>query len=62
MDKCNNCGVSVFKKPLSRVNPKGEKGIFWCDDCIKKNEPELYKNIKEDESDIEKDLKKIFYK
>lgn len=44
-----------------RVNPKGQLGIFWCEPCVKKHEPELYTNEKEEETDAEKDLKKIFY-
>ncbi|MFD2922014.1 hypothetical protein ACFS6H_20000 [Terrimonas rubra] len=59
--KCYKCNVSVFTAPLSRVNPTGEDGIFWCDECIKKHEPELYKNLKEDEPDVLKDLKNICY-
>lgn len=61
MTNCNNCDISVFKVPLERVNPKGENGIFWCLKCIQKNEPELYKNIKEDETEVEKTLKKVLY-
>lgn len=52
--KCGKCGASVMLKPLVRVNPKGEDGIFWCWDCLKKYEPELYKNEKEDQTDLEK--------
>lgn len=59
--KCANCGLSVMKEPLKRVNEFGIKGIFWCEPCIEKYEPELAKNLKEDESNIEKDLKNIFY-
>ncbi len=59
--RCAKCNCSVFDKPLKRVNQKGIDGIFWCEDCIKKHEPELYRNEMEDESKIEKDLKKIFY-
>lgn len=59
---CKNCGASVFDVPLNRVNPLGEIGIFWCESCIEKEEPELHKNLKEDESDIEHDLKDFFYR
>ena len=59
--QCANCGVSVMKKPLTRVNPKGEIGIFWCWDCLKKNEPELYKNEKEDKPKVVNDLENILY-
>jgi len=49
-------------KSLVRVNKKGVDGIWWCEPCLQKHEPELYKNEKEDESDVEKVLKEIFYK
>lgn len=47
--------------PFQRINPKGEIAIFWCEKCIAKNEPELYKNNIEDEGDVAKVLKKILY-
>jgi hypothetical protein len=59
--KCAKCDCSVFKRPFKRVNPKGEKGIWWCEVCLLKNEPELYKNEMEDESPVEKTLKEICY-
>lgn len=59
--KCQKCNASIMKKPLQRVNEKGVKGIWWCWDCIKKYESELYNNLKEDQSEVEKDLIKIFY-
>jgi len=59
--KCMNCGASVFDVPLMRVNEKGVDGVFWCEPCVEKNEPELYKNEKEDETQAEKDLKIICY-
>lgn len=47
--KCINCGVSMFDKPLSRTNPKGQPNAGWmCQDCIKVKEPELYQNLKDD--------------
>ena len=58
---CKKCGVSVFKKPLERVNPIGELGIWWCHDCLKKHEPELYRNMIEDQTPVEIDLKKWAY-
>lgn len=61
-NKCNKCECSVFVKPLTRVNEMGIDGIFWCDDCVKKYEPELYKNLKEEEPIILKDLINIMYK
>lgn len=46
---CKNCGVSMFDKPLSRTNPKGQPDAGWmCQDCIKLKEPELYQNLKDD--------------
>lgn len=39
----------MFDKPLSRTNPVGQPDAGWmCQDCIKSNEPELYKNMKDD--------------
>lgn len=58
---CDKCGISVFKKPLMRVNKTGIDGIFWCESCVKKYEPELYKNQIADEPAVLKDLKKMFY-
>lgn len=58
---CPKCGCSVKQHPFMRVNPKGEKGIFWCEPCVKVNENELYLNEKEAETPIEAELKKIFY-
>jgi ribosomal protein L37AE/L43A len=60
--ECAKCGASVMNKPLMRINPIGEAGIWWCEDCVRKNEPELYKNQIEDEPPVLKDLKKICYK
>lgn len=48
-----------MKAPLQRVNEKGVDGIWWCEPCIEKHEPELARNIKEDETQVEKDLKDI---
>jgi len=59
--KCPKCNCSVVDKPLLRMNPIGEIGIFWCEDCAKKEEPELYNNLIEDRSDVEKDLINICY-
>lgn len=60
--KCQICNCSVMDKPLIRVNEKGIDGIWWCEPCLQKHEPELYKNEKADECDVEKVLKEIFYK
>jgi len=59
--KCKNCGTSVFDAPLLRVNPIGQDGIWWCAKCLEKHEPELYKNLKEEETDVEKVLKEMLY-
>lgn len=59
--KCANCNKSVFSSPLIRVNPKGEDGIWWCHECVNKEEPELYKNTIDDMNDVEKFLIKEFY-
>lgn len=61
MIRCLKCNCTPENRPFIRMNPKGEKGIFWCEKCAKENEPEFYKNEKEDESQVEKDLKDIFY-
>ena len=57
--KCDKCNTSVMTRPLKRVNKKGVSGIWWCEPCIQENEPELYKNLKEDETSLERDLKEI---
>jgi hypothetical protein len=59
--RCVKCGCSVFDKPFMRTNPKGEIGIFWCEDCVKQEEPELYNNEIEEGGEILKDLKNICY-
>jgi hypothetical protein len=59
--KCDKCNISVIERPLLRVNEKGVTGIFWCEPCIKENEPELHANLMEDETYFEKDLKNILY-
>ncbi|HCY83097.1 MAG TPA: hypothetical protein DHV22_16590 [Xanthomarina gelatinilytica] len=57
--KCKKCGISVMKAPLQRVNEKGVDGIWWCEPCIEVHDRELARNIKEDETQVEKDLKDI---
>lgn len=52
--KCGKCGVSVMERPLERINEKGIDGIFWCWPCIDLHEPELGRNLREDQSDVEK--------
>jgi hypothetical protein len=34
------------------VNEKGVPGIWWCWPCLKKHEPELYRNEAEDMTPI----------
>lgn len=59
--KCPKCNASVFDVPFIRMNEKGVDGIFWCEKCAEKHEPELYANEKEDENQVERDLKKWAY-
>ena len=59
--KCAKCNISVIHSPLQRVNAKGESGIWWCENCLKLHEPELYDNTMEDQTPVEKTLKNIFY-
>lgn len=48
--KCSKCGVSIQNRILHRTNPKGQLDAGWmCEPCISKTEPELMKNIDEDE-------------
>ncbi len=56
--KCDRCKVSNGQ-PLQRVNEIGVDGIWWCEYCLKTNEPELFNNIMEDETQVEKDLKDV---
>lgn len=43
---CIKCKRSVNEHPiiLVRTAPYGQDGEFMCEDCLKKNEPDLYKN------------------
>lgn len=63
MIKCPKCGCTPMERPFVRMDEPGPKaeGIFWCEKCCKEHEPEFYNNAKEDESQVEKDLKKMFY-
>lgn len=61
---CQKCKKNtVFTHPFVRIDKPGPKakGIFWCEPCAKECEPELYKNQKEDEGEVEKLLKKWNY-
>jgi len=31
---CTDCKISCYVKPLYRSNPKGEKAIWKCQDCL----------------------------
>ena len=58
---CAKCNCSVNDYPFVRMNEFGVDGIWWCEPCAKKHEPELYNNLKEDESEVEVFLKSISY-
>lgn len=64
MLKCPRCNTNTTDThPFIRMDKPGPKavGIFWCEPCAEKSEPELYRNQKEDEGDVEKLLKKWSY-
>jgi len=42
---CEVCGVSSQNKPTFRVNPKGELGIFRCEDCLDTSTDPIVKEI-----------------
>ena len=46
---------------MDEPGPKA-KGIFWCEPCAQKHEPELFQNQKEDEGELLTTLKKWAYK
>lgn len=55
--QCKSCEVPFYKKMLHRTNPLGVIPADWmCIDCIEKEEPELYKNIKSDDYQTLKDI------
>ncbi len=59
---CPKCNTNtIYTHPFIRMNEKGVDGIFWCEPCCEEHEPELYSNEKDDETDVEKNLKDIFY-
>jgi hypothetical protein len=63
--KCPKCNKNtVFDYPFVRMDEPGPKakGIFWCEPCAEKHEPELYKNQIEDEGEATKLLKSWAYK
>jgi len=56
---CNKCKQSIFDVPdliLERVNETGVEAIWWCHNCLKEHEPELYKNIMNDKTQAEKGI------
>lgn len=59
--KCARCGTGVMQSPLHRVNPTGQAGIWWCENCLKAHEPELLDNALEDGGKVLQDLKQICY-
>jgi len=64
MMTCPKCKKNTTNThPFLRVDEPGPraKGIFWCESCVKKHEPELAKNQIEDEGEVEKLLKKWSY-
>jgi Zn-finger protein len=59
--KCEKCGISVFKAPLTRANPVGEIGVWWCYNCIKTHKPDVWEEKIKGLTPVEKDLIKICY-
>lgn len=60
--KCPKCNTNtIVSHPFIRMNRKGETGIFWCEPCAKRNEPELFNNQIEDEGEVVKFLKNEAY-
>jgi protein-arginine kinase activator protein McsA len=57
--KCPKCKLSP-NIPFYRINPKEEIGIFWCKSCLKKYEPELFKNEREDTGEIIDIIQSVF--
>ena len=53
----------MFTHPFIRMDKPGPKaiGIFWCEPCCREHEPEFYRNQKDDENCVERDLKEMFY-
>lgn len=47
--KCIKCGCSCTERMLHRTTPKGQDPDWMCMPCIEKHEPELAKNIKQDD-------------
>lgn len=46
--RCAKCNISGSKAHLERVSPEGETPVLWCMKCIQLHEPELYRNILEE--------------
>lgn len=55
--KFNNCNQSG--RNLVRMNAYGTTAIWWCEQCCKDKEPELYNNHIEDGGKLLADLKEI---
>ncbi len=47
MEECADCGIHRSVAPLYRTNPKGDKGIFKCELCMKGNPDPLVRGIGE---------------
>lgn len=61
---CPKCNKNTIKThPFIRMDKPGPKakGVFWCEPCAKKYEPELAKNQIEDEGEVVKILKIMSY-
>lgn len=54
-DHCHSNGNVLY-----RYNEPGADGIYWCEKCLKENEPELLKEHKEDAGDIIKEALSVF--
>jgi hypothetical protein len=48
-----------MKRPLIRVNEKGVNGIWWCEPCLAKKEPELLRNHQEEDGGFTNQLDNI---
>lgn len=54
---CRKCG---FKCDIVyRTNEKEKDGIFYCEKCLKKHEPDLYKSLDKHEKGLNNLIKSI---
>lgn len=49
MTKCIKCGCSMNERMLHRTSPIGKSANWMCMPCIEKYEPELAKDLKQDD-------------